>query len=163
MTWLFRWLSCEDYTKGDNRNFTFFNAAHGRVTIPFDYTATGVVVRRQKHDEEMKSSDQLIFEQYVATITDYPCDVELFTKMSLTNLHIDAPMLPLRLPMILSCARPSMCATMDVSLWCSALNVTGLSTPRLSVMQRHECLTHPFCRERMAGVVHYPSSTTLAS
>ena len=89
MTWLFRWLSCEDYTKGDNRNFTFFNAAHGRVTIPFDYTATGVVVRRQKHDEEMKSSDQLIFEQYVATITDYPCDVELFTKMSLTNLHID--------------------------------------------------------------------------
>ena len=48
MTWLFRWLSCEDYTKGDNRNFTFFNAAHGRVTIPFDYTATGVVVRRQK-------------------------------------------------------------------------------------------------------------------
>ena len=43
----------------------------------------------RSHDEEMKSSDQLIFEQYVATITDYPCDVELFTKMSLTNLHID--------------------------------------------------------------------------
>ena len=89
MTWLFRWLSCEDYTKEDNRNFTLFNAAHGSVTIPFEYTTTGVVVRRQKHEEEIKSSDQLIFEQYVATITDYPCDLELFTKMTLTHLHID--------------------------------------------------------------------------
>ena len=29
MTWLFRWLSCEDHTKADRRNFTFFNSARG--------------------------------------------------------------------------------------------------------------------------------------
>ena len=90
MTWLYRWLSSEDYDKEDNRNFTFFNGLHGRIILPFDYTETGVFIKKHEYkDAEIKTSDQLIFNQYIATISKYPRDVELFTKMSLNHLCID--------------------------------------------------------------------------
>jgi hypothetical protein len=94
MTWLFRWLSCEDYSNEDNRNFTFFNSANNRKFLPIEYTANGVVVRPYEFGNESKTCDALVGEQYIASITDFPCDVELFTKMSLTHLGIagmDAP------------------------------------------------------------------------
>ena len=95
MTWLFRWLSCEDYTPGDNRNFAYFNGARGHILLPFEYTATGIVVQpHQVNDDDIKCADELVFEQYIASIAEFPCDVELFVKTSLIRLGIgvaDAP------------------------------------------------------------------------
>jgi hypothetical protein len=98
MTWLFRWLSGEDYNKENNRNFTFFNSAQGgmfRRIFGIKYTGTGVLIRDGREDvEHVGFVSTMLSEQYVATISEYPCDVELFAKMSLVRLGFgieDAP------------------------------------------------------------------------
>ncbi len=89
MTWLFRWLSSEDDTPADNRNFAFFNSSRGHLLLPFKYSATGIIVRPHQEDDNIKTAEELVFRQYVATIAEFPCDVELFTKMTLNQLGID--------------------------------------------------------------------------
>jgi hypothetical protein len=100
MTWLFRWLSGEKRTESQGRNFTFFNAAQGGIfahIYPVAYSTTGVIVGR--HNVDNTEADAFVSagfstDQYAAAISEYPCDVELFTKMSLVRLGIhvaDAP------------------------------------------------------------------------
>jgi hypothetical protein len=66
-----------------------------RHVFGIEYTDGGVVIRDGMEGiEQARFVSEMVSEQYAATVAEYPCDVELFTKMSLARLGIavaDAP------------------------------------------------------------------------
>ncbi len=93
MSWLFEWLSAEDeHGPEDNRNYYWFSALRGQIIYRFGYTDKGAVVRPLPHPEEgegIVTADQMIFQQYTASLDEGKGDLDLFARMSFEFLGVE--------------------------------------------------------------------------
>jgi hypothetical protein len=89
MTALFRWISWEDNHQAENpSNTAFFGAMHGRPLLPFEYTPEGVVVGERPDGNEVPFGPRLLIEQYLSSIEEGNGNLDLFTTMSFSQLHV---------------------------------------------------------------------------
>ena len=90
MTWLFQWMNNDDPHGPENsQNYAFFSTLRGNRKYPFEYTATGVVVRPLfdfENDTSIKTTDEVLEEQYTDSIDVEKADIELFVRMSFLKL-----------------------------------------------------------------------------
>ncbi len=94
MMWLFQWLSWEAGKAEENsKSYAFFEAMRGMgiPRYPVEYRDSGVVVVPGAHpDGQVRTDREAVREQYLATIDGKQSDIDLFTRMSLRYLGIDA-------------------------------------------------------------------------
>jgi len=93
-TWLFHWLSWEKGKAQENsRNYAFFEMMRGMGVPRYSvrYSDSGaLVLPREDRQEQVKTAEASIGQQYVTTIDSEKPDIELFTLMSFAWFGIDA-------------------------------------------------------------------------